>query len=93
MQKSVDYSIRAENNLKKIKAYIEQDNPVAAEKVIAFIFKSADELAQFPELGKIGERAGTRELVITKYPYTIIYKLTSARVIVIAVLHQSQVIK
>ena len=41
-------------------------------------------------IGHEGKRAGTRELVITKYPYTIIYRLTADKVRIVAVTHQSR---
>jgi addiction module RelE/StbE family toxin len=90
MSKSVEYSTRARNNLKKIKEFIEQDNPAAAARVVEYLTSSADSLAEFPLLGHVGEIAGVRELVLTKFPYTIVYRLTPGRVRVITVLHQSQ---
>jgi len=41
-------------------------------------------------IGHKGERAGTRELVITKYLYTIIYRLTAGKVRIIAMVYQSR---
>jgi len=90
MSKSVEYSTRARNNLKKIKEFIEQDNPAAAARVVEYLASSADSLVEFPLLGHVGEIAGVRELVLTKFPYTIVYRLTPGRVRIITVLHQSQ---
>jgi addiction module RelE/StbE family toxin len=93
MQKHVEYSTRAKNNLTNIKEFIALDNVSAATRVIESIIEAADGLAEFSTMGKTGEIAGTRELVISKYPYTIIYRLTADKVRVIAVLHQSQTMK
>ncbi|MEQ1533440.1 MAG: type II toxin-antitoxin system RelE/ParE family toxin [Sideroxydans sp.] len=90
MLKSVEYSTRARNHLKKIKVHIAQDNEIAALRVVTHITTEADLLAEFPMIGKSGEIDGTRELVLSKYPYTIIYRLTSSKVRIVAVLHQSQ---
>lgn len=90
MPKSVEYSTRARDNLKKIKNYIAQDNEAAALRVATYITAEADGLGDFPMMGRTGEIAGTRELVLTKFPYTIIYRLTSSKVFIVAVLHQSQ---
>jgi plasmid stabilization system protein ParE len=44
----------------------------------------------FPLIGHQGRRSGTRELVLTKYPYILIYRVTVTKIIVAAVLHQRQ---
>jgi addiction module RelE/StbE family toxin len=90
MLRSVEYSTRATSNLKTIKAFIEQENPPAALRVVEHITESADGLMDFPMTGKPWTRAGTRKLVLSKFPYSIIYKLTPAKVIVLAVAHQSR---
>lgn len=93
MQKHVEYSTRAKNNLTNIKEFIALDNVSAATRVIESIIEAADGLAEFSTMGKTGEIAGTRELVISKYPYTLIYRLSADKVRIIAVLHQSQAMK
>ena len=70
--------------------YIAEDNPVAAARVIRAILDAAENLLEFAMLGHMGERAGTRELVLTQYPYSIIYSLTAHKVFVVSVLHQSR---
>ena len=90
MLKSVEYTTRATFNLKAIKIFIEQENPSAALRVIEYITDSADSLLDFPLIGKPWTRAGTRKLVLSTFPYSIIYKLTSTKVIVLAVAHQSR---
>ena len=90
MLRSVEYTTRATLNLKSIKAFIERENPAAALRVVEYITDSADVLINFPMMGKPWTRAGTRKLVLSTFPYLIIYKLTPAKVIVLAVAHQSQ---
>lgn len=90
MLRSVEYATRATVNLKAIKAFIEQENPSAALRVVEYITDSADGLIDHPLMGKPWTRAGTRKLVLSTFPYSIIYKLTPAKVIVLAVAHQSQ---
>lgn len=89
MPKSVEYSDRARHQLEEIKAYIAKDNPAAALRIIEHITTSADDLIEFPMTGKPWLRAGTRKLVLSKYPYSIIYKLTASQIIVLAVAHHS----
>jgi len=40
-------------------------------------------------MGHPGEIAGIRELSLSKYPYTLIYRLTAEKVLIAAVVHQS----
>lgn len=69
---------------------VERGNPSAAEKVEAAIFNTSQKLEYTPEIGRRGSVEGTREFVIASYPYTLIYRLTASRVIVLSVLHQSR---
>ncbi|MDO9011347.1 MAG: type II toxin-antitoxin system RelE/ParE family toxin [Gallionella sp.] len=54
--------------------YIALENTVAAQKVALHLLESAISLVDFPEVGHAGKREGTRELVLSRYPYTLIYK-------------------
>ena len=89
MTKRVEYSERALRNLEGIKAYIAQDNPAAALQVVTALTSAANDLSTHPMLGNPWKREGTRKLVIPKYPYVIIYRLTASAVFVLAVAHQS----
>jgi plasmid stabilization system protein ParE len=40
-------------------------------------------------MGGAGKRVGTRALVLKKYPYKIVYRVTAKSVTVVAVYHQS----
>ena len=73
-----------------IVVHIAADDPATALKVESCIFAAAENLEDFPMLGHAGQRAGTRELVLPKYPYTIVYRLTANKVRIVAVTHQSR---
>jgi addiction module RelE/StbE family toxin len=86
----LEYAIAAGEDLESIQRYIEAENPKAAARVIENIMTAADSLTDFPLLGKPWRRAGTRKLVLTKYPYSIIYRLTPVKVLVLTIAHQSR---
>lgn len=88
-KKRLEWSYRAALNVEGIRDYIERDNAKAAQNVLSEIRKSARHLLEFPFTGHEGKRAGTRELVLPKYPYTILYRLTAGKVRIVAVLHQA----
>lgn len=88
-KKQLEWSPRTRRNIEAIRDYIAPDNPVAAASVLDEIRKAALRLRDFPMIGHAGRRQGTRELVLTRYPYILIYRLTPKRIGIVAVLHQS----
>jgi plasmid stabilization system protein ParE len=89
-KKQLEWSLFAERGLEAVYDYIATDNPLAAENVVRHLLMEAAGLTAFPMVGHEGKRAGTRELVLSKYPYTLIYRLSANKVRIVAVLHQSR---
>ncbi len=81
---------RALHNLDVEAAYIAQENPKVAYECIAHILKSVDQLASHPGIGRAGRVFGTRELVITHYPYIVPYRIKDGAVEVLRVFHTSR---
>ena len=52
------------------------------------MLESALSMVDFPEVGHVGKHEETRELVLSRYPYTLIYKLSATRIVIVAVVHQ-----
>ncbi|TNC97972.1 MAG: addiction module antitoxin [Gallionellaceae bacterium] len=90
IKKQLEWSIRSQQNVLSIQEYVANDNPIAAARVLEHIALAGKSLIEFPMTGKPWLREGTRKLVLTKFPYSIIYKLTATKVIVLAVAHQSR---
>jgi toxin ParE1/3/4 len=55
--------------------WIKARNPAAAAKVGQHILDSVEGLVDHPLMGKPGRSPNTRELVITSYPYLIVYSV------------------
>lgn len=89
-KKRLEFTARAFGHIAAAEEYIATDNPSAAQKVVELIYKTAEKLELFPEMGKPGRVPGTRELPLKQYHYTIVYRIKAARIIVYAVLHQSR---
>ncbi len=83
---------RALGDLEGIFRWIAQDNPRAAKAVVDRIFASTELLASFPSMGRAGRDAGTREWVVPRLPYIVVYEVAHDRgeVIVVAVFHGAQ---
>lgn len=86
---NVIWSPRARRNLDEIFTYILDENPSAAVRVIEAIESRVADLARYPDLGRPGSVANTRELVITSTPYVVAYRLRDRprRIEIIAVIH------
>lgn len=78
------------SDLIELRAYIEQDNPEAANRIAEKILHSVDILTDHPLLGKAGRIHKTRELVVSGTPYTIIYLAEPNTVTILRVFHQSR---
>lgn len=81
----------AEADLNDIAAYIGQDSPAAAARVILELIDQAEaSLTRHPALGRPGRVIGTRELVIGNLPYIIPYRVRDGDVEILRVLHTSR---
>ena len=89
-KKQLEFTERAFRNIAAAEEFIAKDNPIAARKVVEAIYKTAEKLESFPELGRPGRVPGTRELPLEKHPYTIAYRVRLSKVVVYGVLHQSR---
>lgn len=69
--------------------YIAQDSPQAALDQGDRIVREIALLGDYPELGRVGREAGTRELVVRRSPFIIIYRINGPadRIEILRVLH------
>ncbi|PBC11391.1 type II toxin-antitoxin system RelE/ParE family toxin [Mesorhizobium sp. WSM3859] len=70
--------------------HIETDNPAAAITIDERIVTATGRLRDFPESGRTGRLAGTRELVIVGTPYVAVYQVAEGRIRILRVLHGAQ---
>ncbi len=81
---------RALQNLDAEAAYIAQDSPQAAAVFIRHMIDSAARLAAHPQMGRPGRVPGTRELVITRFPYILPYRVCEQNVEILRVFHTAR---
>lgn len=70
--------------------YIEAENPRAAVHVDQQIVLATHRLIEFPESGRPGRIAGTRELVVARTPYIAAYAVMADTVRILRILHGAQ---
>lgn len=80
----------AVSHLTALRAYIARENPGAAEQIAGLLLTAVEHLAEFPEIGRRGRLAGTREWVVPRTPYVIPYRLQSGRLEILGVFHGRQ---
>lgn len=86
--RQLDWAIGAQRHLIEIETYIEAESPSAALAVVDHILVAAEQLAHFPFTGKVGRQQGIRELVLSRFLYTIFYRIKPAKIQILRVLHQ-----
>lgn len=70
--------------------YIAQDNPMAAVSQGDRIAEQVEILKQHPQMGRPGRKQGTRELVISRTPFIVVYRIKTKRIELLRVLHGAQ---
>lgn len=83
---------KAISNRDDLIEYIAKENPAAAIEQDEFIETQVTQLEKHPELGRAGRKQGTRELVISRTFFVVIYRVKpkAKRVEILRVLHSSQ---
>ena len=70
--------------------YIAQDNPMAAVSQGDRIAEQIEILQQHPQMGRPGRKQGTRELVISRTPFIVVYRIKGKRIELLRLLHGAQ---
>jgi toxin ParE1/3/4 len=86
----VFWTSTALKNLDQLHEYIMQDNPSAAAKMARLIRHGVEQLESFPAMGRIGQVASTRELVISGTPYIVQYTVRTDSVVILGIIHASR---
>lgn len=73
-------------HLREAGGFIAQDNPDAADALIARIAESADTLALFPTTGRAAAD-GRRILSVPRTPFRLVYRLEGGIILILAVWH------
>ncbi len=84
----IDWSADAVSDLKAISEYIEQaSNLQTANRVTRTIYDAVQSLLTMPNRGRNGRIENTRELMVGRLPYIVVYRFFAERVLVLSVVH------
>ena len=70
--------------------FIAKEAPEVVRTLALLIDKAATQIAAFPLVGRPGRVVGTRELIIARTPFILVYRIKGAAVEVLRVLHSAQ---
>ena len=88
---TIRYSKRALSQLASLYDYLRDRNPAAADDVGASIARTIARLQELPLLGKQTDEADVRVIIDPEYLYRVFYRVERREIMVIRILHQSQV--
>ncbi|MBB3118501.1 type II toxin-antitoxin system RelE/ParE family toxin [Pseudoduganella violacea] len=69
---------------------IARNAPEAALRQLLSIERQTDMLLRFPELGRPGAIPGTRELVISRSPFIVLYQIKAGEIEILRFLHTAR---
>lgn len=81
---------RALANLNEEAAHIAQDSPQSTAAFVAHLIEATGMLAAHPHMGRPGRVPGTRELVVTRFPYILPYCVRGEAVEILRVFHTAR---
>ena len=70
--------------------WIVTENPTAAREVIDRMHSATRLLAKNPKMGRPGRITGTGELVVSRTPYVVAYRIGAEQVEILAVIHHAR---
>lgn len=87
----VDWSPSAIADLKTIAEWIEQDRDLeTANRIVRAIYDAVQGLRIMPYRGRYGRLENTRELVVARLAYIVVYQVLEERLVILDVLHGAQ---
>lgn len=81
---------QANQDINHVFSYISKENIQAAQNILNNIEKLIDNLSDYPKLGIDGRVKQTRELVVPKTPFIIVYEIDDIFINILSVIHTSK---
>jgi toxin ParE1/3/4 len=87
-QMKVVWTRKASRHLRAAYDYwARESSPDSADTMLDRIFSAVELLERFPEAGRPGRIAGTRELVVVPTPFLIAYRVRRSKIEILALVH------
>ncbi len=85
----VKFTTRVIGDVDIIYEYLSRDDECVAKSVLMQIEKIIDYIKEFPELGKNGDLKNTREIIVPKLPFVIVYEVVNSVIYILTIFHTS----
>lgn len=86
----VQWTVSADSDRENAINSIAKDSLTAALSRLDEIEGQTDRLADYPKLGRPGRVKGTRELVVNRTPFMVVYRIKAEFIQMLRVLHGAQ---
>jgi toxin ParE1/3/4 len=83
----IEWLVSSEDEVNQIVDYLDPRNPAAAHRILTRIEQAVERLSLYPLAGRPGRESGTRELVVGRTPYIVIYSVRSDCIAIMHVIH------
>jgi toxin ParE1/3/4 len=80
----------ARDDIREAHAYYAERDTAVAGRLVRAIHDAIDGLTIYPLLGRAGIVPGTRERILTRFPYKIVYELRADIIEIHRVLHMAR---
>jgi plasmid stabilization system protein ParE len=80
----------ARDDLRIVYEFYTERSPSTADRAVGAILKAANGLTRFPLMGKRGAIERTRERVVMRFPYRVVYQIEEADIIVLRIIHTAR---
>jgi len=86
----IRWTLAAAADLEHIKDYLTEHYPHLAHSTVLELYETIRSLKSSPHRGRIGRESGTRELVLTRLPYIVAYRVREQDIEVLHIYHTAQ---
>lgn len=86
----LEWTTPAADELESAQTYYHNLNPMASRVLARRIVEAAMRLREQPQIGRPGLREGTREWVVARTPYVLVYRHNAHAVEILHVWHTAQ---
>jgi toxin ParE1/3/4 len=84
------WTLEAAHNLESIYLYLRESYPSLAGETIQTLYDATGSLRSFPYRGRLGTIDGTREFVLPRLPFLIVYRINDQSIEVLHIYHGAQ---
>jgi addiction module RelE/StbE family toxin len=86
----IRWTYAAAEDLEHIKGYLTEHHPQFAQSTLLELYETIRSLKTSPRRGREGREEGTRELVLSRPPYIVAYRIKEQAIEVLHIYHGAQ---